>query len=176
MQELTEQQKLFAKEFVVDFNATQAAIRAKYSENTAAQQASRLLKNVKITELIAENIKNTHDKLDITIDRIAEEFEKVGFSSIADFIDWEEGTDNLLIKFKDLKSLTREQRACISEISVHTTVLGHKTFKIKLHDKLKALEALGRHKSMFTDKFEGKLTGDLKVSVTVKGHTTKVKL
>lgn len=169
---LNERQKLFVKEYLVDKNATEAAKRAGYSEKTAYSQGHDLLKKPEIDTAIQAHLKKVHDKLDITVERIAQEFEKVGFSSMAEFIDWEDESGDLTIKFKDLKKLTPEQRACISEISVHTTVLGHKTFKIKLHDKLKALEALGRYKAMFTDKFEGKLTGDLAVSIIVEGHTT----
>ncbi len=51
---LTHRQELFCQEFMRDFNATQAAIRAGYSEKTAAQQGCRLLTNVKVAAAIVE--------------------------------------------------------------------------------------------------------------------------
>lgn len=54
MENLTPRQQRFVSEYLIDLNATQAAIRAGYSEKTAAEQASRLLTNVKVQETIAE--------------------------------------------------------------------------------------------------------------------------
>jgi len=169
---LNERQKLFIKEYLIDQNATKAAERAGYSDKTAYSQGHDLLKKPEIYDAIQVHLNKVHDKLDITIERIAEEFEKVGFSNMADFIDWEKTVTKgeLELSFKDLKELTSAQKACIAEISVVKTLTGQKTFKIKLHDKNKALEALGRHKAMFTDKIEGKITGDIAVNVVVKGH------
>lgn len=53
----SDKMELFAREYVKDYNATQAAIRAGYSEKTASSQGSRLLKNPKVLELIKENQK-----------------------------------------------------------------------------------------------------------------------
>ncbi len=54
MSQLTTKQERFCQEYVVDFNATQAAIRAGYSQPTASQTASRLLTNVKVQSVLAE--------------------------------------------------------------------------------------------------------------------------
>lgn len=67
---LTPKQALFIKEYQVDLNGTQAAIRAGYSEKTAAEQASRLLSNVKIQEAIAENSKKRAEKVDISAEYV----------------------------------------------------------------------------------------------------------
>ena len=66
MNELTEKQKRFCQEYVIDLNATQAAIRAGYSEDTADVQGSRLLGNVKVSEYISELQENKADELNIT--------------------------------------------------------------------------------------------------------------
>lgn len=71
--ELTEQQKLFCKEYVKDFNATQAATRAGYSENTAHAQGCRLLKHVKAAEYIEELKEKRMDRLDIDADWVLRE-------------------------------------------------------------------------------------------------------
>lgn len=59
---LTKRQKLFADEYLVDTNATQAAIRAGYSEKTAYSQGQRLLKNVEIQSYIEEQLEKVHNK------------------------------------------------------------------------------------------------------------------
>lgn len=55
---LTDKQKRFCDEYLIDLNATQAAIRAGYSPKTAEQTASRLLRNVKVQEYIAKDKKS----------------------------------------------------------------------------------------------------------------------
>lgn len=79
---LTERQKRFADEYLIDLNATQAAIRAGYSENTAEQAASRLLTFVKIQEYIQERMKERQRRTEITQDMIVGELKKIGFADI----------------------------------------------------------------------------------------------
>jgi phage terminase small subunit len=67
---LTEQKKLFAKEFLVDLNGTQAAKRAGYSEKSAGSQAERLLKDVDVRKLIDAAMQKRSDKIEITADRV----------------------------------------------------------------------------------------------------------
>lgn len=63
MSELTEKQIAFAKEYIIDHNATQAAKRAGYSEKTAYAQGSKLLKKAEIKEAVAENLKEQEGSL-----------------------------------------------------------------------------------------------------------------
>jgi phage terminase small subunit len=65
MNKLTDKQRKFCDEYLVDLNATQAAIRVGYSEKTASEQSSRLLSNVKIKNYIQNKQKKTSDKLEI---------------------------------------------------------------------------------------------------------------
>jgi phage terminase small subunit len=65
MNKLTDKQQKFCDEYLVDLNATQAAIRVGYSEKTASEQSSRLLSNVKIQNYIQNKQKKTSDKLEI---------------------------------------------------------------------------------------------------------------
>lgn len=66
----TPQQQLFVDEFIVDLNGTQAAIRARYSEKTARQQASNLLTKVYIQDAIAEARLKQQNRTQITADRV----------------------------------------------------------------------------------------------------------
>ena len=73
---INDKQKRFCKEYIIDFNATKAAIRAGYSLKTAYSHGQRLLKNVEIQDYIAKLKKTTEQKLEITRERIAKNFLK----------------------------------------------------------------------------------------------------
>ncbi len=70
MAKLTDKQQRFVKEYLVDLNATQAAIRAGYSKKTADQQASRLLTNVKVAEAVAKGAALIAERTELTQDRV----------------------------------------------------------------------------------------------------------
>jgi len=76
-QPLTERNIRFCEEYLVDLNATQAAIRAGYSEKTAAEQSSRLLKNVKISALIQEMRDKRSTRTEITQDYVLRGLQEV---------------------------------------------------------------------------------------------------
>jgi phage terminase small subunit len=67
---LTPKQAAFVREYLVDLNATQAAIRAGYSEKTADQQASRLLTNVKVQEAVTKGREKLAAKVEVTTERV----------------------------------------------------------------------------------------------------------
>ncbi len=74
---MTAKQKLFCSEYVKDYNATQAAIRAGYSEKTAASQASRLLKDPKILEEIRKNQKELAESSCLSEEKIITNLEEI---------------------------------------------------------------------------------------------------
>ena len=84
---LTEKQKRFVAEYLVDLNATQAAIRAGYSEKTAYSQGQRLLKNVEIRTAVHNASKNRESRTEITQDKVLNELGKVAFANAADYTD-----------------------------------------------------------------------------------------
>ena len=77
MSELEEKQKMFCEEYLVDFNGTQAAIRAGYSKKTATEQASRLLTKVNVQEYLTELIENRNKRTNITQDDVVADIIKV---------------------------------------------------------------------------------------------------
>ncbi|MBA8838348.1 phage terminase small subunit [Ochrobactrum sp. RH2CCR150] len=85
---LTAKQERFVAEYLIDLNATQAAIRAGYSEKTAQQQRSRLLLNVLVQEAIAKGREKTAAKLEITKERIVDELAKIAFADIRKAVRW----------------------------------------------------------------------------------------
>ena len=140
MSELTEKQQRFVEEYLVDLNATQAAIRAGYSEKTATEQGARLLINVKVQDAIIEAKAKRSKRTEITQDRVLQEISRIAFSDIRQVIKW---TSNA-VTLKSSDELDDDDAAMVSEVSQTTTATGG-TLKIKVHDKMKALELAGRH-------------------------------
>ena len=152
--------EMFCRAFIIDLNATNAAITAGYSAKTANVTGSQLLAkpNIKarISELIAEKTQN----LNISADRIIGELARLGFSNMLDYLRVDE--DGQFVH--DFSKLTREQAAAIQEYTVDATGgTGDGERKVvmrtrfKLADKTKALELLGKYRKLFTDvvKHEG---------------------
>lgn len=79
---MTRKQQLFVREYLVDLNATQAAIRAGYSKKTSRQHATRLLTNVYILAEIERATRARFERLEITADRVLQELAKLAFVDI----------------------------------------------------------------------------------------------
>lgn len=146
---LNDRQEAFCREYLIDLIVTKAAIRAGYSKKTAGQHGVRLLKNVKIQDRIQELKAGREKRTEITADRVLEELGKIAFSNIGDFIQMTDSDG--LISMEMLDNLTKDQLACISEITEYETDRGNKRFRFKLHDKMKALELAGKHLGMFNE-------------------------
>lgn len=146
---LTNKQRRFVDEYLKDLNATQAAIRAGYSEKTAGQIGERLLKKVEIQQAISERMKEREQRTGITQDRVLSELAKIAFGDKRSLMEW--GPSG--VKLKDSNTLSDDQAAQVSEVSESVTNAGG-TLKLKTHDKVKALELLGRHLGMFKDQVE----------------------
>jgi phage terminase small subunit len=147
---LNPKQQRFVAEYLKDLNATQAAIRAGYSEKTAKQIGSRLLTNVDVAEAIAKGQEKIAEKAGVTVEKIIDELAKLGFSNMEDFASvGPDGSPAL-----DCSKLNRNQWAAVNQIKVDDD--GGVT--LKLYDKRAALVDLGKHLGMFTDKSEHKVT------------------
>ena len=159
---LTEMQKQFVAEYLVDLNATQAAIRAGYSDRTAHSQGPRLLENVEIKKLIAAAMEKRGERTEVTADRVIEELAKLAFFDVRNMFN-DEG------KPKEISELDDVTAACIAGLDVQdsfeyvgdTKVFNGYTKKYKLADKKAALEALGRHLGIFNDKLQ--ISGEISI-------------
>lgn len=138
---LTEKQKRFAREYIVDLNATQAAIRAGYSKKTACEQGARLLANVKVQEAVKKAMAKRQTRTQITQDKVLQELAAIAFAKGTDYASV---TSGIAIP-NDTDKLTDMQKAAI--VSIKATRDG---VEIKLGNKLKALELLGKHLGMFS--------------------------
>lgn len=160
---LTAKQQQFVREYLIDFNATQAAIRAGYSEKTAAQTAARLLRNVKVLAEIQRLGQKSAQKLEITRESIMQELAAVGFARASDFVRVETTPATKLgihpitgevinvpggycqtVRITDTDDLPEDKAAALA--SIKQTANG---IDVKLHDKVRALELLGKAVGMF---------------------------
>ena len=153
---MTAKQELFVEEYLIDLNATQAAIRAGYSPKTAQEQSARLLSKVMIQTAISKAQAERSRRTGINQDRVIRELAKVAFLNPVDVIDMDEAT----VKGE----ANRDDTACIASVKVKTiptddgAITGR---EVKTYDKLRALELLGKHLGMFSDKL--KVEGGLPV-------------
>lgn len=170
---LTAKQALFAKEYIVDFNATQAAIRAGYSEKTAMEQGYQLLQKTSVIAAIKEEQDKRSQRTEITADMVLKEYAKIGFSNITDYLSVE---DKLITVDRDSEGKP------ITELAQVVNIFGTDMIKedkmravaeikqtkegiaLKLHDKKGALDSMARHLGMFNDKME--LSGTVKQTVS----------
>ncbi len=157
MPDLTPKQERFVQEYLVDLNATQAAIRAGYSARTAHVQGSRLLTNARIASEISIGRASNTEKLGVTQEMVVSELKKLGFSNMLDYMRVGPDGDPRL----DFSSLTRDQAAALTEVTVDEYTDGRgddarevKRVKFKLSDKRAALYDLGKHLGMFIDRSE----------------------
>lgn len=79
---LTPKQELFVNEYLVDWNGTQAAIRAGYSERTAQEQASRLLTNEAIKRAVEASRQKVMDKVAVTVEKVLADLEEVRLKAL----------------------------------------------------------------------------------------------
>ncbi|HBI91492.1 MAG TPA: terminase small subunit [Terrisporobacter glycolicus] len=149
MAKLTNKQKRFIEEYLIDLNATQAAIRAGYSPNTAQEIGSENLSKPIIKNEIDKAIAERSRRTGINQDRVLREIAKIAFVNPSDVINFNQAT----VK----ENASDDDLAVISGVkikSIPTDDGNIQEREVKLYDKLKALDMLGKHLGMFTDKVE----------------------
>jgi phage terminase small subunit len=151
---LTAKQQCFIAEYLVDLNATQAAIRAGYSEKTAKEIGSQNLGKPAIQVAIAAAMEERQKRTEVNQDFVIGELKKIAQANMMDYMRATPGGDPYL----DFSQLTKEQAAALAEVTVDDYVEGRgenarqiKRVRFKLCDKRAALVDLGRHLGMFTD-------------------------
>ena len=156
---LTAKQRRFVQEYLIDLNATAAAIRAGYSERTASVIGCQNLRKLQISAAIAEAAKERAKRVELSSDRVLEEIARVAFADIRRAFD---ADGNLLA----IDQMPEEIARAVAGFEVVEHVVGagddrtvERTKKVKITDKLRALELAGRHLKLFTDVVEHR--GDL---------------
>jgi len=157
---LSAAQRKFVHEFVETTNASEAARRAGYSPRTAGVQGAVLLKNPRIQQAIDDLVA---ERAAVTRSLLIEELAAVALSNAQDFFSWDQQEDvveilddgttvirqRAAVQLRPSKELTRRQLAAVKTISEKTSEGGARKVEIALHDKLKAVELLGRALGLF---------------------------
>lgn len=183
MSPMTEKQKIFADEYLIDLNATRA-YRAAYpnckKDSSADAAARKLLGNTRIQTYITERMEERQKRTEITQDRVLNELAAIAFSNAADYAKVVErqataevdgniiplvGEDGEPILYRTVEleltdNLTEEQQRALGTIKK-----GRDGLEQKPCDKVKALELLGRHLGMWNDKLD--VAGDMDMKIVV---------
>lgn len=168
---LTAKQQRFVDEYLIDLNATQAAIRAGYSEKTARSISNENLTKPDIQAAIQKGMEARSGRVAITQDMVLRELAKIGFSDIRKVVRWGEtqlrmagGDDegDAMVPYHGLALIDSAQidddtAGAIAEVSQ-----GKEGLKVKLHDKKGALVDIGRHLGMFGHGGPSELDAELK--------------
>jgi phage terminase small subunit len=158
MKKLTARQRRFVEEYLVDLNGTQAAIRAGYSTKSAKQQSDQNLARENIKAAIDKAMAERSKRTGINADRIIMELAKIALANASDLANFDEAT------VKD--EATRDDTAAIQSIRVKRIPTQDGCIierEVKLYDKIRALELLGKHFNMFKDNVN--LMGALAVKI-----------
>jgi phage terminase small subunit len=178
VKELAPRQKLFCEEYLIDLNATQAALRAGYSEKTAHSQGPRLLENVEVKAYLAEAMAARAQRTQIDADYVLRRLVEIDQMDVADIV-----TDDGALR--PIREWPKVWRQFISGLEIseifssggEEKALASILKKVKWPDKLKNLELIGRHNTVsafadnlrhnhtFTDADGNPITG---ITITVK--------
>lgn len=162
---LTDKQAQFVREYLLDLNATQAAIRAGYSEKNASRIASELLDKTHVRDAIDAAKEKRAEKTDITAERVLTEIARMAFydpSEIMREIGEEDADDDGRYRYSDdgkIYGLRGPGDIRALPENVRRVIVGWSwdkagNFVVKLADKSKALDQLARHLSLYNDKLE----------------------
>ena len=145
---MTDKQKIFADEYLIDLNATRAYRKAYPNckkDSSADAAARKLLGNTRIQKYISDRMEERHKRTEVTQDRVLQELAYIAFARVTDYATVRDD----VVKIKNTDELTEEQIRAISGIKE-----GKFGIELKLNDKEKALELLGRHLGMWNDKLD----------------------
>lgn len=156
---MTEKQKIFADEYLIDLNATRA-YRAAYpnckKDSSADAAARKLLGNTRIQTYITERMEERQKRTEITQDMVLQELAAIAFARATDYVSVMDG----MVQVKDTDQLSDSQIAAIAGIKETQNGI-----EVKLGSKEKTLELLGRHLGMWNDKLD--VAGDMDMKVVV---------
>lgn len=149
MAKLTDKQQRFVAEYLIDLNATQAAIRAGYrvgNNQRASEIGMQLLQKTPVSEEIEKAMAERSRRTGITQDRVLNELAKIAFANAKDILDFKTAT----VK----EDASEEDLACIQAVKVKRQTSSKGTLEerqVILYDKKAALELLGKHLGLFRD-------------------------
>ena len=161
---LSDKQKKFCEEYIIDFNQTQSAIKAGYSAKTAYSIGNENLKKPDIQAYIKELLSKREERTQITADMVVKEWAKIAFFDIRKIFHKEGG----LLNPHDLDD---ETATVVSSIKARDVKVGDDIETIKeyrLNDKMKALDMLAKHLGMFEKEKEDNNDTNVNLEIVFK--------
>ena len=143
MRELTPKQARFVDEYLIDLDATQAAIRAGYSARTAGKIGPQLLGKTGIRAALRTRQDALQQRTGIRQEQVIATLAAIGFADIGDYVE----PDDTVCRLRPMSALSRSQRLAIADAKQHSD-----GFSLRLHCKLRALDMLARHLGMYRDR------------------------
>lgn len=177
---MTDAQKRFCDEYLIDLNATRA-YKTAYSrckkDETANVNGSKLLRNAKVQEYIAEKMKEREQRTEITQDMVVNELAKIAFFNIKEIYN-ANGTLKEITNINEktagaISSIKTLQKAGAMKINIKTDDnipiehIQEQTVEFKTNDKVKALELLGKHLGMFKEQLDISQDKPFEVNINV---------
>jgi phage terminase small subunit len=175
MAKLTDKQEMFCKEYLIDLNATQAAIRAGYSQKTAKEIGYEHLTKPHLQEYIAELKEERSERIQITSDEVLRELKNFAYSDI---------TETFLMSPEALKELNPEVRRLINKYKTNTRSWTNEsgdtesetTVEIWFVDKIKALEMINKHIGFYEKDNEQSKTDISLPNITIQNNGDNIDL
>lgn len=154
-QTMTDRQRVFCDEYLVDLNGTEAAKRAGYSAKTARVMAQQNLEHPAVIEHLSKLMKERAERTQLTADRVITEVARLGFSDLRKLFD-DKGA------LLPVTAWPEDMAAAVSSVEVDELFEGFGenrvqvgyTKKVKLWDKPRALELLGKHLKLWVERVE----------------------
>ncbi len=146
---LTPKQSRLVDEYMVDLNAQAALRRAGYSRSSPRDQSP--LHSPAVRAAIEARVRDLRARNEHLVDRVVEELCRIAFADLRDAVEW--GPDG--VRVRPSRDLTPELTSAVCEVSEDR----HGRVRLKKHDKVRALELLGRHLGMFTERLQAEVSG-----------------
>lgn len=155
---LTARQERFISEYMIDLNASAAAIRAGYSPRSAYRMAADLLQNPRIQAVLSERMAERERRTEITQDAVLREIARIAFVDPSEIFQIRSGC----VVVADTDTMTEDARRALVSVTETTTKDGG-SLRVQLASKLEALQLLGKHLGMFP--VESRVKADVKAEI-----------
>jgi phage terminase small subunit len=175
---LTNKQEMFCREYLIDLNAKQAAIRAGYSHKTAEVQGSRLLSNAKVSSFIQELKAEREQRLEIDSDKVLQEVYDVAMARVTDIASVVKAkrviglnsdgevveAEQEYVSFKESEDWPENAKAAVASLGMNKEGI-----VMKMHDKGAHLEKLMKHLGLYAEDNNQNRPNEIKITIDGSG-------
>ena len=150
LSELTDMQQLFVDNYLVTLNAKKSAIAAGYSPDSASDLGHQLLKHPLVSKQLRKAMSRRAKRLELSADNILREIARVAFSDIRAVMSFDANG----VKVKSSDKIHSDAAAAIQSVEhklSETKDNCNISVKVKMHDKMKALDMAGRHLGLWKE-------------------------